>query len=446
MLNSVLALPDLVAEIDYTPEHASVGDVINVTMSVHNIGDANAYNVTVFKYDEYYCFSPTPQLINERPNITINSSINFTFNKTLRYGELELRLIADPYNEINETNDSNNNVSVIFNFPVTIATDKNTYPANELINIKITGENGNGFVYSTCENYKIYKYINSSWTHIRDNCEYPGSIPNCVPCVNDCPCWDDPQISLPDCDERSINYTWVWNESVTIGKYKAIFCYSSYCGGMLGFPCADTCVETPNFTIADSILTTNSKHTAVSPNTNFTIQINISGNNIYGAQFDLYFNSTVLEVIDVTEENFLKQNCTTYSILQVNNTIGKIKFADTCTGETGINGSGVLCNITFKAKYEGSSALNFDNVKVLDSELQQLYVAFTDGTVNVDSALPADVNNDHVVDIFDLATVGKAFGSICGDSKYDPKADINKDCEIDIFDIAFVGKNFGKSW
>lgn len=153
-----------------------------------------------------------------------------------------------------------------------------------------------------------------------------------------------------------------------------------------------------------------------------------------------------MEAIDVTEENFLKQNCTTYSISQVNNTIGKIKFADTCTGETGVNGSGVLCNITFKAKSEGSSPLNFDNVKVLDSELQQLYVAFTGGTVNVDSALLADVNNDYTIDIFDLSTVGNAFGSICSGSKYNAKADINKDCEIDIFDLGSVGKNFGKSW
>ncbi len=187
---------------------------------------------------------------------------------------------------------------------------------------------------------------------------------------------------------------------------------------------------------ADVLLTISPESVMVQTDANFTIQANISGTDIYGVQFDIYFNATILEAINVTEENFLKQNCTTsYSTSIINNTIGKIKFADTCTGETGVNGSGVLCNITFKAKSEGSSALNFDSVKVLDSELQQLYVAFTNGKVTAGSTncTEFDLDNDTKIDIFD-AVAGLEHLS-CGKTIYNEGCSVSNHNTIELKDI-----------
>ena len=170
----------------------------------------------------------------------------------------------------------------------------------------------------------------------------------------------------------------------------------------------------------EAILVINPESQTVQQNTNFTLQVNISGNGIYGVQFDLYFNSTILDVINVTEENFFKQNCTTYSISQINNTAGKITFADTCTGDNGVNGAGILCNITFKAKSEGLSSFNFYNVKIIDSELQQLYVSFNNGTVDV---IDCDLNQDGILihDWEDLMVAYKCFLGVnknCGKIDY----------------------------
>jgi len=458
MFNSVLALPDLVAEIDYTPKNASVGDNITTMYIIKNMGDETAYNITV----NLGCPTPGGRLGLRSFNISSGSEVNYTFPLRLNYGRKKIEMIIS--NKINETDESNNNASVIFNFPINITPDKYIYRIGEPVNLKIFGNNGPGYVSTSCEHMQIYKFENNSWNRI-----------SALPCHMFSQFCENGEVITPtvnivfSCSERQINSTWIWdqkewfysnyscgnstyrvidNSQLSTGEYKSEFCYCSPTYETCGYAncIANSCIDSQIFVISDAVLTPSSESTTILPDTNFTIQINISGDNIYGAQFDLYFNSTILEAIDVTEENFLKQNCTTYSISQVNNTIGKIKFADTCTGETGVNGSGVLCNITFKAKSEGSSPLNFDNVKVLDSELQQLYVAFTGGTVNVDSALLADVNNDYTIDIFDLSTVGNAFGSICSGSKYNAKADINKDCEIDIFDLGSVGKNFGKSW
>jgi len=59
--------------------------------------------------------------------------------------------------------------------------------------------------------------------------------------------------------------------------------------------------------------------------------------------------------------------------------------------------------------------------------------------------LPGDVNNDCKVDIFDLAAVGLAYGSVPGDSNWNPNADLNNDGKINIFDLATVGLNYGKT-
>jgi hypothetical protein len=57
--------------------------------------------------------------------------------------------------------------------------------------------------------------------------------------------------------------------------------------------------------------------------------------------------------------------------------------------------------------------------------------------------LIADINNDSVVNILDLARVGQCFGKSARGSCV--VADVNRDGKINILDLATVGKNFGKS-
>ncbi len=61
-----------------------------------------------------------------------------------------------------------------------------------------------------------------------------------------------------------------------------------------------------------------------------------------------------------------------------------------------------------------------------------------DGTL-----LEGDVNGDCTVNIFDLASVGLAYGSQPGSEGWNGKMDFNGDCAINIFDLAAVGLNYG---
>jgi hypothetical protein len=55
----------------------------------------------------------------------------------------------------------------------------------------------------------------------------------------------------------------------------------------------------------------------------------------------------------------------------------------------------------------------------------------------------ADLNEDCVVDIFDIVIVGSRFGALFGETLYSPQADVNHDFIIDIFDIVQVALVFG---
>jgi len=60
--------------------------------------------------------------------------------------------------------------------------------------------------------------------------------------------------------------------------------------------------------------------------------------------------------------------------------------------------------------------------------------------------LITDINLDFTVDIIDIATGGKGFGSTSASPRWNVAADVNGDNRIDIIDIAIIAKDFGKSW
>jgi plastocyanin len=73
----------------------------------------------------------------------------------------------------------------------------------------------------------------------------------------------------------------------------------------------------------------------------------------------------------------------------------------------------------------------------------------TDGWIIV--AMAGDITGltpgvpDGIVDIFDLFTVAKSYGSGPGDPKWNPNADINGDNIINIFDLFTVAKHYGET-
>ncbi len=144
--------------------------------------------------------------------------------------------------------------------------------------------------------------------------------------------------------------------------------------------------------------------TYINEGDNFTITININSPNIFAAEFELYFNNTLLNVFDVEEEDLLNKGeiNSTYCFMtehfpsqfegkkcyDIDNTNGKISFVNTRLSNTSVSGPGSLAKIIFLAKSGGTISLDLQNVKVLElvnfkvEETTNLSVS--DGNVYVD--------------------------------------------------------------
>ena len=60
-----------------------------------------------------------------------------------------------------------------------------------------------------------------------------------------------------------------------------------------------------------------------------------------------------------------------------------------------------------------------------------------------ENELIGDVNNDCVVNIFDLVMVARHWGSRIGDPRYDPACDLNGDGRIGLIDLIIVVMHWG---
>ncbi len=122
----------------------------------------------------------------------------------------------------------------------------------------------------------------------------------------------------------------------------------------------------------------------------FTLSMQISGaTDLYGYQFDLGFNPTVLAATSVTEGAFLPTGGPTIFLPgTIDNVGGSITTnADILNGAvSGVNGSGDLLDVTFQALTSGSSSVQIFNLIALNSFGQGLTETTAGSTVTVTAA------------------------------------------------------------
>jgi hypothetical protein len=124
----------------------------------------------------------------------------------------------------------------------------------------------------------------------------------------------------------------------------------------------------------------------------FTVDIKITDvTDLFGFQFDLTFDPSLLSVNDVTEGPFLPSGGPTFFIPgDFTTTPGVI----TITGDSllaavpGVTGNGVLAHILFSATAAGTSSLTLSDVLLQDSNLEDIATSLLGGRVVV---APSDV-------------------------------------------------------
>ncbi len=117
----------------------------------------------------------------------------------------------------------------------------------------------------------------------------------------------------------------------------------------------------------------------------FTVDIIIdsAGREIYGAQYELYFDNTILSVASQTQGSFLIQDDATANVFanDINNTLGRIVYGEARMGApAGVTGSGKLTSITFETIKSGTSALTLSDVMLVDSNGDEVATTVNSGT------------------------------------------------------------------
>ncbi len=164
-----------------------------------------------------------------------------------------------------------------------------------------------------------------------------------------------------------------------------------------------------------------------------------------GFQYDIVFDPTVLEATAIEEGAFLSATGATYWMEpDIDNNAGVISdIACAKTAKGGVDGSGTLATITFKAIGAGQSHIKLQNIVLSDSSGGIIPATSAGATVTVTEFPPWDVNRDGVVNIIDLVLVGQYSGEDIT-APLDPSPDVNGDGVVNIQDIVLVGQHFGE--
>ncbi len=199
--------------------------------------------------------------------------------------------------------------------------------------------------------------------------------------------------------------------------------------------------------VCDTIISVEPMNTSVgSVGKKFSINVDVTdANETWAWEFNLSWNSSILNITNITEGTFLKQGGNTYCPLppeNINYNEGWVLFA--CTLEqpaTSQSGDGTLATLNFTVLSEGNSDLHLNNTYLLNDSLYNYAHQTKDGYFVV---CLGDIDRDGGVDSFDLGKLAYAYGSIPGSANWNPEADLNSNGRVDILDLFIIGRNYGK--
>ncbi|MCY3553230.1 MAG: leucine-rich repeat domain-containing protein [Candidatus Poribacteria bacterium] len=199
--------------------------------------------------------------------------------------------------------------------------------------------------------------------------------------------------------------------------------------------------------VSDTAFSLSTDTTSVYLDDTFTLRLRAKDiTDLAGWQSDIAFDPAVLEVVEVSEGDFLRAEgvSTFFGPGTIDNTTGKITNLSTARFKGGVSGTGTLLSVIFTAKAVGETRVTFSNFYAGSSSTEVIPSGSPEIAITVeDSAfLTSDVNRDDQVNVLDLILVAQLLGSTTpGDSR----ADVNGDGTINVLDLIVVAQHLGES-
>ena len=180
-----------------------------------------------------------------------------------------------------------------------------------------------------------------------------------------------------------------------------------------------------------------------------TFTLDIRAENVLdlaGWQFDIAFDPSILEAIEVSEGDFLKTDggATFFQSGRIDNAAGKITgLIAGRVSDGGVSGSGSVLQVGFKAKSDGDTKVALSNFLFGSVTEDSIPAGPLEIHITVkERLLTGDVNRDGVVNILDLIRVAQQLG---GTVTAGSSVDINGDGVVNIFDLTLVAQGIGKT-
>ena len=165
-----------------------------------------------------------------------------------------------------------------------------------------------------------------------------------------------------------------------------------------------------------------------------------------GWQFDIVFNPTILEAVNVTEGNFLKTDggTTFFQSGSIDNASGKITGLSAIRlSDPGVSGTGLLLQVRFKAKSAGETELTLHNFQFGDITGESFPAGPHQTRIAVEGRLATgDVNRDGQVSILDLILISRQLGKKVSAGS---PVDLNSDGVVSILDLILAAQSLGKT-
>ncbi|MCY4553562.1 MAG: leucine-rich repeat domain-containing protein [Candidatus Poribacteria bacterium] len=179
----------------------------------------------------------------------------------------------------------------------------------------------------------------------------------------------------------------------------------------------------------------------------FSLDLNIENtHNLAGWQFDVAFDPTMLEAVEVSEGDFLNPegNATFFQGGSIDNATGKItKLSSARLSEEGVSGRGALLSVTFTAKTVGQTQLSLENFQLAAITGESIPARLQEVVITIEGQLTiGDVNRDGQVNIQDMVLVARRFGETVPANS---AVDVNGDGVISILDLIIVAAHLGES-
>ena len=200
------------------------------------------------------------------------------------------------------------------------------------------------------------------------------------------------------------------------------------------------------YTISKGVGYTFSK-TPIHVNDTFTLDIHAENiTDLAGWQFDIVFDPTILEAVNVSEGDFLKMGggTTFFQSGTIDNVAGEImKLNAARLSGGGISGTGTLVQVTFKAKAAGETELALQNLQFGSTTGEAIPAGPHQIRITVEEGLATgDVNRDGVVSILDLILIAQQLGRrVTAGSP----VDLNGDGVVSILDLILTARSLGNT-